>query len=410
MCVYAVPMRSLHRCLLALSAAAVLAIPVGSAAQSPSLSPSSAGVYQPGSLSIQLVPFATGLSSPVFVTADDTGSGVLYAVEQGGTVRAIAPDGTVSTTPFLDIRDRVQSDGEQGLLGLAFHPDYATNGRLFVYYTRLSDYAQVVSEFHATAGVVDPGSERVVLEMADFAPNHNGGMLAFDQQGMLLIGTGDGGGADDPQLNGQDVTQLLAKLLRIDVNGARPYSVPANDPNGRLGPDARPEILATGLRNPWRYSVDRLTGDVFIGDVGQDKWEEVDVLPAGTTGANFGWSVVEGPECFRDPGCPKAEFVPPVVTYSHSSGDGCAIIGGYVYRGSVFPALTGAYLYGDECSGNLWLLSAAQAVAGGVPNAVTADLVGHLDGTLSAFGQGDDGELYAVDLGGRVLRVTATGR
>ncbi len=157
-----------------------------------------------------------------------------------------------SSTPFLDLGDKVQSGGEQGLLGLAFHPDYATNGRLFVYYTLAGGGSQVVTEFHAVDGVVDPTSERLILEMPDFAENHNGGMLAFDPEGMLLIGTGDGGGAGDPQHNGQDVTQLLAKLLRIDVDGAQPYTTPVNDPNGLLGPDARPEIRATGLRNPWR--------------------------------------------------------------------------------------------------------------------------------------------------------------
>ncbi len=412
--VYAALMRGLQRRLLVLGAVVALAIPAVGTAQSPSAPLSTSpgpGAYRPGSVAIELAPFAEGLASPVFVTPDGTGSGILYAVEQGGTIRAISPDGSVSTTPFLDIHDRVDSDGnEQGLLGLAFHPGYATNGRLFVYYTRTGGGSQVLSEFHAVDGVVDPASERVVLEMADFAPNHNGGMLAFDRQGMLLIGTGDGGGADDPQRNGQNVKQLLAKLLRIDVDGALPYAVPENDPDGRLGPDALPEILATGLRNPWRYSVDRLTGDIFIGDVGQDKWEEIDVLPAGATGANFGWSVVEGPECFRTPGCPLSPYVAPVVTYSHVSGDGCAVIGGYVYRGSAFAALNGAYLYGDDCSGNLWLLSAADALSGTLSEADPGDPVAHLDGSLSGFGQGDDGELYAVDLGGRVLRVTAVPR
>ena len=366
--------------------------------------------YRPGTLDIELVPFAEGLSSPVLVTPDGTGSGVLYAVEQGGTIRAIAPDGTVAAAPFLDITDKVQSGGEQGLLGLAFHPEYATNGRLFVYYTRSGGGSQVVSEFHATNGLADPASERQVLEMADFAPNHNGGMLAFDAQGMLLIGTGDGGGGGDPEQNGQDVTQLLAKLLRIDVDGAQPYAVPVNDPNGFLGPDARPEILATGLRNPWRYSVDRQTGDIFIGDVGQDSWEEVDLMPAGATGGELRLERDGGHRVLRRHRLQRHRLTGPIVTYSHSNGDGCAIIGGYVYRGTAFPALDGGYLYGDECSGNLWLLSAADALAAGPPNSVSVDQVGHFDGTLSSFGQGDDGELYAVDLAGRVLRVTATPR
>lgn len=368
-------------------------------------SPSPAPVgYRPGTIQLTLEPWATGLVSPVFLTGDGTGDGRMYAVEQGGTIRVIDADGTVQAAPFLDISGQVLSGGEQGLLGLAFHPGYATNGRFFVYYTASDGNSQVLSEFHATDGVADPGSERVILQMADFAPNHNGGMLAFDPTGMLLIGTGDGGGRGDPQHNGQDVTQLLGKLLRIDVDGAQPYTTPENDPAGLLGPDARPEILATGLRNPWRYSVDPSTGAVFIGDVGQDRWEEVDVLPAGTGGANYGWSEVEGPECYRD-GCDLSKYVAPVASYSHDTG-ACAIVGGYVYRGSAFPALDGAYVYGDYCSSDIWLLSAADALAG--TQGMTGELVGHLDGNLSAFGRDDAGELYAVDLAGRVLRVVPT--
>ncbi len=363
--------------------------------------------WQPGTVSIVLQPFADGLNAPVFLTPDGTGDGVLYAVEQGGTVRAISPEGTVATTPFLDLGDKVQPGGEQGLLGLAFHPDYSTNGRLFVYYTLAGGGSQVVSEFHAVDRVVDPASERLVLEMPDFAPNHNGGMLAFDPEGLLLIGTGDGGGAGDPHHNGQDVTQLLAKLLRIDVDGAEPYTTPVNDPNGLLGPDARPEIRATGLRNPWRYSLDRRTGDVFIGDVGQGAWEEVDVLPAGQGGANFGWSITEGPDCYQADSCDRTGLTGPVASYSHESGDGCAIVGGYVYRGQAYPALTGAYVYSDDCTGNLWLLSATDAVT---IASVAPDLVGHVDGNPSAFGQGADGELYLVDLGGRIFKVTAVAR
>jgi glucose/arabinose dehydrogenase len=264
-----------------------------------------------------------------------------------------------------------------------------------------------VSEFHATNGLVDSGSERQVLKMADPANNHNGGMLAFDAEGMLLIGTGDGGGAGDPHKNGQDVTQPLGKLLRIDVDGGNPYGLPVNDAEGRLGPDALPEIRATGLRNPWRYSVDRATGDVFIGDVGQGEWEEVDVLPAGVGGLNFGWSIMEGPACFGATECDQTGLTPPVASYSHSSGAGCTIIGGYVYRGAAFPALTGAYLVGDYCQGTIWALPAAEAVATGT---APVEQVASLDGQLVSFGQDDAGELYAVDLSGRILRLTAVSK
>jgi glucose/arabinose dehydrogenase len=253
--------------------------------------------------------------------------------------------------------------------------------------------------------VVDPASERLVLRMEDFAGNHNGGMLAFDPDGMLLIGTGDGGGGGDPQGNGQDDTQPLGKLLRIDVDGGDPYGVPENDPEGRLGSDALPEIRATGLRNPWRFSIDRATGDLFIGDVGQGQWEEVNVLPAGQGGWDYGWSIMEGPECFGAETCDQEGLTLPVASYSHD--EGCTIIGGYVYRGAAHPSLAGAYLFGDYCSGTLWAMSAADAVATGT---ATAEEVGSIDGTLSSFGQDEAGELYAVDLNGRVLRVTAVAR
>jgi glucose/arabinose dehydrogenase len=224
---------------------------------------------------------------------------------------------------------------------------------------------------------------------------------------MLLIGTGDGGGGGDPEDNGQDDTQLLGKLLRIDVDGGDPYGLPVNDPDGLLGPDARGEIRATGLRNPWRFSVDRLTGDVFIGDVGQGEWEEVNVLPAGQGGWNFGWSVMEGPDCFEADACDMDGLTLPVAAYTHSSNDGCTIIGGYVYRGTAYPALEGAYLFGDYCSHTIWALPAADAATSG---SAAHEVVGAIDGTLASFGQDDAGELYAVDLDGRVLRVTAVAR
>jgi glucose/arabinose dehydrogenase len=370
-------------------------------AASPSTAPSG---YRPGSVAIELEPFVDGLESPVFLVPDGTGDGLLYVVEQGGAVRVVSPEGSVADEPFLDLRGRISAGGEEGLLGLAFHPGYADNGRLFVYYSVQGGDAQVVTELRATDGVVDPSSERLVLRMADFAGNHNGGMLLFDQEGMLLIGTGDGGGGGDPEGNGQDDTQPLGKLLRIDVDSGDPYGLPVNDPEGRLGPDALPEIRATGLRNPWRFSIDSATGDVFIGDVGQGAWEEVNVLPAGQGGWDFGWSIVEGAECFEAETCDTDGLTPPVASYSHASGDGCTIIGGYVYRGSAYPALEGAYLFGDYCSNTLWALDAAEAVStGSAPH----EVVGALDGSLASFGQDESGELYVVDLGGRVWRVTA---
>lgn len=391
-----------RRALAAVVAASVL-LPGLTLGATPSGAPAG---YRPGTVAIELEPFAEGLDSPVFITPDGTGNGLLYVVEQAGAVRVVSPDGSVAPEPFIDLRGRISAGGEEGLLGLAFHPRYAENGRLFLYYSVQGGGAQVVTELRATDGVVDGSTEREVLRMADFAGNHNGGMLLFDHEGMLLIGTGDGGGGGDPEGNGQDDTQPLGKLLRIDVDGGDPYGVPENDPEGRLGPDALPEIRATGLRNPWRFSVDRSTGDVFIGDVGQGTWEEVDVLPAGQGGWDFGWSIMEGPECFEAESCDTGGLTLPVTAYGRD--DGCTIIGGYVYRGSASPALTGAYLFGDYCSGTIWALDAAQAVAtGGAEHEVVGGLEG---GSLSSFGQDEAGELYAVDLDGRVRRVTAVPR
>jgi glucose/arabinose dehydrogenase len=379
-----------------------LLLPGATLAAAPSDPPAG---YRPGTVAIELEPFADGFESPVFLTPDGTGNGLLYVVEQVGTVRVVSPDGSVAAEPLLDLRGRISAGGEAGLLGLAFHPEYAENGRLFVYYSVQGGGAQVVSELAASDGVVDPASERLVLRMDDFAENHNGGMLSFDHDGMLLIGTGDGGGGGDPQGNGQDDTQPLGKLLRIDVDSGDPYGVPLNDPEGRLGADALPEIRATGLRNPWRFSVDRATGDVFIGDVGQGTWEEVDVLPAGQGGWDFGWSVMEGPDCFEAEGCDREGLTLPVASYGRDSG--CTVIGGYVYRGEEYPGLTGAYLFGDYCAGTLWALSAADAVADGTAE---AEVVGSFDGNLSSFGQDESGELYALGLNGAVTRVTAVER
>lgn len=396
---------------LVVAAAASLLLSGVASAATPSDAPAASGAptgYAPGTVAIELEPFADGFDQPLFLTPNGTGDGLLYVVEQTGAVRVVSPDGSVAPEPFLDLRGRISAGGEEGLLGLAFHPDYAQNGRLFIYYSVQGGGAQVVTELQAPDGVVDPTSERLVLRMDDFASNHNGGMMAFDPDGMLLIGTGDGGGGGDPEGNGQDNTQLLGKLLRIDVDGGDPYGIPDNDPEGRLGPDALGEIRATGLRNPWRFSVDRATGDVFIGDVGQGKWEEVDVLPAGEGGWNYGWSIMEGPECLWEvASCDTEGLTLPVVAYTHADVGGCSIIGGYVYRGTAYPALTGAYLYGDYCAGTMWALPAADAVASG---SAIGEEVGALDGMLSSFGQDEAGELYVVDLNGRVLRVTAVAR
>jgi glucose/arabinose dehydrogenase len=348
---------------------------------------------------IDLVPVAEGFEQPVFVTAAPGEPEQLYVVEQVGRVRVMDTAGNKSDELFLDITAAVETGGERGLLGLAFHPAYADNGRFFVNYTRAGSGATVISEFSAVDGQADPASERELLVIEQPFANHNGGMIAFDAAGMLLIGMGDGGSGGDPLGAGQDPDTLLGKLLRIDVDSGDPYGIPED--NGFVDSDAhRPEIHAMGLRNPWRFSVDPVGGHVYIGDVGQGSWEEVSLLPDGAGGRNFGWNEVEGPACYQD-GCDLDAYTPPVLSYDH--GQGCSVTGGYAYRGTAQPGLEGLYLYGDYCSGTIWAASTADMLAG----SATAVPVFDLDGSLVSFGLDAAGELYAVDRGGRILRVVS---
>ena len=307
-------------------------------------------------------------------------------------------------SPSWTSRTGCSAGGEQGLLGLAFHPDYAANGRLFVDYTRAEDGATVIAEFHAGGLAADAASERTLLVIPQPYPNHNGGMIAFDADGMLLVGMGDGGGGGDPDANAQDPRALLGKLLRIDVDSERPYAIPADNPFAD-GTAAAPEVWALGLRNPWRFSIDRETGDAWIGDVGQSAWEEVDVIPAGQGGLDLGWNVMEGLACYESPTCDTEGRTMPVVTLGHDTGV-CSVVGGYVYRGERYPALEGSYVFSDYCSGDLWLLPAADAVAGAD---VEPMLAGTHDGRIVSFGEDDEGELYVVDHGGTILRLEAGG-
>lgn len=374
--------------------------PVASGAPTGSpASPSAAG-----SLTLRLEPFADGLSSPVALTVAGDGSDLLYAVEQDGRIRVIEPDGSMRQDAFLDITSRVTAGGEQGLLGLTFHPDHASNGRFYVMYTAAEDGANTVSEFIASAGTGEPASERVLLSIPDFAGNHNGGMVAFGPDGYLYVGTGDGGGGGDPEENGQDPFALLGKILRIDVDGAptgdAQYAIPADNPFAD-GSQGAPEVWALGMRNPWRFSFDRGTGDLWIGDVGQGRWEEIDVEPAGSGGGrNYGWDTMVGPDCFEEEGCDRSGLTLPAAAYTHD--EGCTVIGGYVYRGDTFPEVRGTYVYGDYCSGLVWGLDAAAGSATGTAAPVQLLEEGM---TLSAFGEDEKGELYAVDLAGRILRL-----
>jgi glucose/arabinose dehydrogenase len=351
-------------------------------------------------LALEMVPVADNLEEPVFVTTAPGDPGRLYVVEQAGRIRVLDADGVMADTPFLDLSADVVSGGERGLLGLAFHPDYADNGRLFVNYTRGGDGATVVAELSAVDGAADRASERQLLVIDQPFANHNGGMIEFDAAGMLLIGTGDGGSGGDPLGAGQDPGVLLAKLLRIDVDGGDPYGIPTD--NGFVDrDDHRPEIHALGLRNPWRFSVDPKDGHVYIGDVGQNAWEEVSLLPGGDGGLNFGWNAMEGPECFLE-GCDTSAYTPPVLSYGHD--EGCSIVGGYTYRGTAQPSLEGVYLFGDYCSGTIWAAE-ADAMLAGEARAVP---VSSFDGRLVSFGADEAGELYAVDHGGRIFRIVAS--
>lgn len=342
------------------------------------------------------------LERPTFVTHAGDGSGRLFIIEKPGRIR-IVKDGRLLPEPFLDVVNVVKSSGnEQGLLGLAFHPDYERNGRFFVYYTAL-DNDNTVAEFRVSsdANRADPGSGRELLAVPDRFPNHNGGMLAFGPDGYLYIGLGDGGSAGDPDGNGQDLLVHLGKILRLDTNSGSHYGVPDSNPFITRS-SARPEIWAWGLRNPWRFSFDRQTGDLWIADVGQDSVEEVDFQPAGSKGGeNYGWNVLEGSECFKPAtGCDTTGMVLPIFEYSHD--EGCSITGGYVYRGKAYPDLAGAYLFTDYCSGNLWV---TRQVASGE---FKTEQAGMFRRSVSSFGEDEAGELYVtVDPAGAVFRLVA---
>jgi len=333
------------------------------------------------------------LTAPVAtaVAGDD-----LLIAEQGGRIRALR-GGRLDPAPVLDITGEVVSGGEQGLLGIAVSPD---RRYLYVNFTNRRENTSI-REYPLRGDKADAGEGRELLEIADFAPNHNGGQLAFGPDGKLYIATGDGGGAGDPRGNGQKLSSLLGKILRIEPRpvGGRPYGVPADNPFvGRGG--ARPEIWAYGLRNPWRFSFDPARGDLWIGDVGQNAWEEVDVMPAGKSGLNFGWSLREGRHAFKDnQSAPSKGLTEPVLEYGR--GDGCTVIGGLVYRGRSIPALRGAYLYADYCGG--WVR--AVATRDGGPRGEPVDL-GVRAGSVSSFGAGPDGELYVLSLDGPVYRLT----
>ncbi len=359
-----------------------------------------------GAFDLTLTPFAAGLSLPVGLAhAGDTR---LFVLERSGRIRIILSGGTVLATPFLNISARVDSGGlEEGLLGLAFHPDYATNGYFYVNYTATTGRTRI-SRFTVTAdpNVADPASEDILLTVNQPFGNHNAGAINFGPDGYLYVPLGDGGSGGDPLNNGQNPATILGKITRIDVDsgaggsapdcsgvGSGNYTIPASNPLVDGAGGTCDEIWALGLRNPWRSSFDRLTGDLWIGDVGQGTWEEIDRQPAASTGGeNYGWRCYEGDHPFNLSGCgPMGSYTSPVFEYVHS-GNGCSVTGGYVYRGSLFPTLAGRYLLTDWCTGYFWDL----APAGGGGYTATRHTELAASGYV-AFGEDSSGELYVVN-------------
>lgn len=342
-----------------------------------------------------------GFKEPLLLTHSGDDSGRLFVVEQGGTIRVIADD-RVLDTPFLDVSDLVSTGGERGLLGLAFAPDYSTSGTLYINYTDAAGDT-VIARYRAKGdgAVADPGSAQTVLKIAQPYANHNGGCIEFGPDGYLYIGMGDGGSGGDPKGNGQNPGVLLGKLLRIDVARTPTYRVPADNPFvGRKG--YRPEIWALGMRNPWRFSFDRETGDLFIADVGQDAWEEIDVQAAGDKGgANYGWNRFEGAHPYP-PDSPVPgdadRFTLPIAEYDHSTGE--SITGGFVYRGTAVKSLWGVYVYADYVKGTIWGLARFDGTWRTTQLADTGM-------SISSFGEDATGEVYVLDIASGTISALA---
>ena len=342
-----------------------------------------------------------GVVFPLYLTSPP-GDSRLFIVEKGGAIR-IVKDGGLLPLPFLDLSSKVSGGSEQGLLGLAFDPGYATNGRFIVHYTDVSGNT-TLSAYRVSAtdpDQADPATETILLTVEQPFPNHNGGQILFGPDGMLYLGLGDGGSGGDPGGRGQSLADLLGDILRLDVSSGTSYTVPPDNPFvGQTG--LRPEVWSYGLRNPWRFSFDAATGDLYIGDVGQNVWEEVDVVAAAAgagRGANFGWNVTEGRHCYASPGCDTSQFTMPVLEYSHAQG--CSISGGYVYRGAAIPALQGHYFYADFCSG--WVRSFRMQDGQAVEPYQWPTLAP--GGSVTSFGQDAAGELYIMIAEGRVFRI-----
>ena len=340
---------------------------------------------------------ASGLDQPVFLTAP-VSDPRLFIVEQPGRIRVVE-NGRLLDKPFLDIVNKVRSGGEQGLLSVAFHPQYRSNGFLFVNHTDKNGDTRIERYSVSTdRNVADPRSAKVILSIDQRYSNHQGGLNLFGPDGMLYIGMGDGGSQGDPHGNGQNRNALLAKLLRLNVDRGEPYLIPAANPYAKGG--GRAEIWAIGLRNPWRFSFDRFSGLLYIADVGGDRFEEVNVVPMSIAGVNYGWNVMEGAQCSRSSGCDQTGLQKPALSYATHENSTCAIIGGSVYRGQKIPEIKGQYFYSDYC--NSWLRSFG--FADGKVTDQHEWPIGKL-GSITSFGEDAQGELYICTSSGRVYRI-----
>ncbi len=378
----------------------------------PTDTPTPQPIFDPDAIAIGPRKVITGLTQPVFLTHAGDGSQRLFVLERPGRIWLFGPD-LGQPTLFLDIRERVGSRApEQGLLGLAFPPNFRETGHFFVNYTDRQGDTRIVrfTVSPQDSNAADPASEFLVLALDQPAANHNGGMLAFGPDGMLYVGTGDGGAANDQFGNGQNPATLLGKMLRLDVTSdpSQPYVVPPDNPwvtDTWNGQEVRDEIWALGLRNPWRYSFDRRTGDLWIGDVGQNAWEEIDHVDWASQskgGLNFGWPIMEGNHCFQRADCDPTGLELPVAEYGHQEGN-CSVTGGYVYRGAAYPLLDGVYFYADFCSGFLGALW--RDSQGDFQN----QRVLATGPSISSFGEDEQGELYLLDYGGgAVYQLQAT--
>ncbi len=370
--------------------------------------PAKADVVQaaPGDANIALSLRASGRSNPVFITSAQDGTSRLFIVEQTGKIKVVKPDGTVRSTSFLNLKGQVSGGFEQGLLGLAFHPNHETNRKLYVNYTNLSGNTRIV-EYRASSSnpnIVDTSTKRTILKINQPYDNHNGGMLAFGPDGYLYIGMGDGGDSGDPGNRAQNKNSLLGKMLRININGSmsnKNYLIPSGNPY--VGVDGANEIWQIGLRNPWRFSFDRANGNLWIGDVGEVDWEEIDRATSTASGAgrgiNWGWRRLEGTHCYNpSSGCNTSGKTMPINEYGHGSGR-CSVTGGYVYRGSAIPALVGGYVFGDFCTGEIWVIDSSAS------SPATKTLLLDTSHSISSFGENASGELYVVDRTGRVYAI-----